>query len=78
MKIKENKEILFLVRNGFFHIFSANVINKIIQFGISVVIVKVITKEAFGMWSYANNILHFFLLIEGLGVVPGVSGGECS
>ncbi len=72
MRIKENKEILFLVRNGFFHIFSANVINKIIQFGISVVIVRVITKEAFGMWSYANNILSFFLLIEGLGVVPGL------
>lgn len=72
MRIKENKDILFLVRNGFFHIFSANVINKIIQFGISVVIVRVITKEAFGMWSYANNILSFFLLIEGLGVVPGL------
>lgn len=72
MRIKENKDILFLVRNGFFYIFSANVINKIIQFGISVVIVRVITKEAFGMWSYANNILSFFLLIEGLGVVPGL------
>ena len=72
MRFKENKDILFLVRNGFFHIFSANVINKIIQFGISVVIVRVITKEAFGMWSYANNILSFFLLIEGLGVVPGL------
>jgi len=24
------------------------------------------------MWSYANNILSFFLLIEGLGVVPGL------
>ena len=71
-KVKENKDLLFLVRNGFFHIFSANVINKIIQFGISVIIVRVITKEAFGMWSYANNILSFFLLVEGLGVVPGL------
>lgn len=71
-KLKENKDLLFLVRNGFFHIFSANVINKIIQFGISVIIVRVITKEAFGMWSYANNILSFFLLVEGLGVVPGL------
>lgn len=71
-KLKENKDLLFLVRNGFFHIFSANVINKIIQFGISIIIVRVITKEAFGMWSYANNILSFFLLVEGLGVVPGL------
>ncbi len=72
MRIKENKDILFLIRNGFFHIFSANVINKIIQFGISVVIVRVITKEAFGMWSYANNILSFFSLIGGLGVGAGL------
>jgi len=77
MRIKENKDILFLVRNGFFHIFSAIVINKIIQFGISVVIVRVITKEAFGMWSYANNILSFFLLIEGLGVGSGGFRGKC-
>ncbi len=72
MRTKNNKDLLFLVKNGFFHIFSANVINKIIQFGISVVIVRVLTKEAFGMWSYANNILNFFLLVEGLGVVSGL------
>ncbi len=48
IEIKNNKDISFLVKNGFFHIFSANAINKIIQFGISVVIVRLITKEAFG------------------------------
>jgi O-antigen/teichoic acid export membrane protein len=72
MKIKNNKDILFLIKNGFFHIFSANFVNKIIQFGISIVIVRVISKESFGMWSYANNILNFFLLVQGLGVIQGL------
>lgn len=62
----------FLIKNGFFHIFSANVINKIVQFGISILIVRILSKEAFGSWSYANNILSFFLLAEGLGVSPGI------
>jgi len=72
MRTIDNKDLLFLIKKGFFHIFSANVINKIIQFGISVVIVRLLTKEAFGMWSYANNILNVFLLVEGLGVVSGL------
>lgn len=60
------------ITNGFFHIFSANFVNKIIQFGISIFIVRVISKESFGMWSYANNILNFFLLVQGLGVIQGL------
>ena len=70
--MRNNRDLSFLIKNGFFHIFSANVINKIIQFGISVVIVRLITKEAFGQWSYANNILNFFLLVDGLGVSSGL------
>ncbi len=72
IEIKDNKNISFLIKNGFFHIFSANVINKIIQFGTSVIIVRLITKDAFGQWSYANNILSFFLLADGLGVSSGL------
>lgn len=72
VEVRNNRDLSFLIKNGFFHIFSANVINKIIQFGISVVIVRLITKEAFGQWSYANNILSFFLLVDGLGVSSGL------
>ena len=31
-----------------------------------------ISKERYGIWSYANNILSFFLLFEGLGVASGL------
>lgn len=69
---KWGRELAFLVKNGFIHIFSANLINRIIQFGISVVIARIISKESFGQFSYALNILNFFLLLDGLGVSSGL------
>ncbi|MFN4201322.1 MAG: oligosaccharide flippase family protein [Fervidobacterium gondwanense] len=69
---KWGRELAFLVKNGFIHIFSANLINRIIQFGISVVIARIISKESFGQFSYALNILNFFLLLDGLGISSGL------
>jgi len=69
---KWGRELAFLIKNGFVHIFSASLINRIIQFGISVVIARIISKESFGQFSYALNILNFFLLLDGLGVSSGL------
>lgn len=64
--------IQFLIKNGFLHIFSASVINKIIQFCSSVILIRFFPKEQYGQYSYAGNILSFFLLVEGLGVCSGL------
>jgi len=64
--------LTFLYRKGFFHIFTANVINKIIAFGLSIVIVRLVPKEVYGQFSYAYNILSMFLLANGLGVNSGL------
>ncbi|HPH11893.1 MAG TPA: oligosaccharide flippase family protein, partial [Thermotogota bacterium] len=61
-----------LSSKGFMHIFSASLINKIVSFGTSFIVVRILSKEAYGAWAYAMNILNFFLLVEGLGVVPGL------
>ncbi len=61
-----------LSSKGFMHIFSASLINKIVSFGTSFIVVRILSKEAYGAWAYAMNILSFFLLVEGLGVVPGL------
>lgn len=61
-----------LKTTGFFHIFGATVINKILGFLSSFVIVRLIDKSAFGVYTYANNILSFLLLVSGLGMVSGV------
>ncbi|KAF2958125.1 MAG: oligosaccharide flippase family protein [Pseudothermotoga sp.] len=65
-------DVKLALGNGFAHIFTANVVNKIIQFGTSIVVVRIVSKEIYGQWSYANNILNFFLLLSGLGVASGL------
>jgi len=62
----------FLLKKGFFHIFSSELLSKIIRFGSSLIIVNVLTRDSYGSYSYANNILQFFLLLSGLGVQAAV------
>ncbi|HOD54639.1 MAG TPA: oligosaccharide flippase family protein [Candidatus Cloacimonadota bacterium] len=57
---------------GFYHIFGASFLNKIIQFCASVLLVRIISKPLYGVWTYAENILQFFLLLQGLGCVVGL------
>jgi len=57
--------------NGFFSIFISQVINKILLFSTSVIVVRLISKSDYGLYSYAYNIVSMFLLINGLGVLSG-------
>lgn len=57
-----------LRRTGFFHIFGSSVINQIIGFMSSIILVRVISKSQFGLYSYTYNIFSFFLLLSGLGL----------
>ncbi len=57
---------------GFYHIFGASFLNKIIQFCASVLLVRILSKPLYGVWTYAENILQFFLLLQGLGCVVGL------
>jgi len=66
------KKIQFILQEGFFHIFGAQALNKLVRFGASVIIVSLLSKEVYGRYSYAANILEFFLLLSGLGVVSGI------
>ena len=61
-----------LYKTGFFHIFSASVINKILLFCNGIFIVKVLSKESFGVYSYSQNLLSLFLLFSGLGINNGL------
>lgn len=61
-----------LYKTGFFHIFTANVINKILLFCNGIFIVKVLSKESFGIYSYSQNLLSLFLLFSGLGINNGL------
>lgn len=70
MEIKN--KIKKLYETGFFHIFSSNVINKILLFCNGIFIVRVLSKESFGVYSYSQNLLSIFLLFSGLGINNGL------
>ncbi|AYD39339.1 polysaccharide biosynthesis protein [Clostridium fermenticellae] len=61
-----------ILKKGFFSIFGAGVINKIVQFGMVIVIVRILPKDIYGSYAYAQNILSLFMVIQGLGAVPAI------
>ncbi|WP_461206474.1 oligosaccharide flippase family protein [Clostridium sp. DL1XJH146] len=68
----DNSKLKFAIKNGFIHIFSANFLNKIVQFASSLVLVRILSTKNYGDYSYALTALNMFLLLQGIGVVPAV------
>lgn len=61
-----------LGETGFFHIFGSSVINKILAFISGILVVRVISKTEFGIYSYALNQINIILLLSGIGMVSSV------
>lgn len=59
-------------KTGFFDIFLANIINKVLAFCNSIFIVRVLSKNDFGLYSYSQNLLSLFLIVSGLGINSGL------
>ncbi|XCP86577.1 oligosaccharide flippase family protein [Roseburia hominis] len=58
-----------LKEKGFFHIFGSSTINKIIGFASTWVIVRIVSKPEYGVYSYAHNLYSFFLILSGMGIM---------
>ena len=69
MNLEEIKSIL---KKGLLQIFSANVINKVVQFLTVAALARIISKNDIGEFSYAQNIISFVLLLEGAGATTGI------
>lgn len=61
-----------LYRTGFFHIFGTNVLNKILGFVNGIILVRVLTKPEYGLFTYAFNIYNLIMLANGLGMDASV------
>lgn len=61
-----------LVGKGLFHIFGASALNRAIAFITNILIVRLLTKGDYGLFSYANSIYAIVLLFTGLGLVSGM------
>lgn len=71
-EINVNKVFAKLGSTGFFHVFGTTAINKIISFASGIILVRFISKSEYGIFSYANNLLGFFMIACGLGAASGV------
>lgn len=61
-----------LKETGFMHIFGSSIINQMVSFLSGIILVRIISKVDYGIYSYTNNIMAFFLLFSGFGIVSGV------
>ncbi len=60
-----------LFKTGFFHIFGGSVVNKIIAFLSSVVLVRILSKTEYGTFTYAWNIYSILIIFSGMGIDYG-------
>jgi O-antigen/teichoic acid export membrane protein len=67
-----HQKISKLMKLGFGHIFGANIVQKMGVMLTSFVLVRILSIEEYGIWSYALNIFSFFILVQGLGSHIGV------
>lgn len=65
-------KIQTLFKTGFFHIFGGSVLNKIFAFLSSVILVWILTKTEYGIFTYAWNIYSIVILFSGMGIESGV------
>lgn len=66
------KQLRHFAKTGFFHIFGGSIFNKIITFLSSVVIVRILSKEEYGVFTHAWNIYSLIIILNGLGVASAV------
>lgn len=66
------EEIKSLLKKGLVQIFSANIINKVVQFMTIAFLTQIISKKEYGAFTYAQNLISFVLLFEGAGVTTGI------
>ena len=61
-----------LYKGGFFHIILGGMLSKMIAFISSIVIVRLVDKEAYAALAYADNIYSYITLVAGLGMASAV------
>lgn len=66
------EEIRGLLKGGFFHIFLGNTLVKMIAFVSSIVIVRLVDKNAYAYLTYADNLYNYVISFAGLGMSSAI------
>ncbi len=64
--------VMSIKEKGFFHIFFADIVNKFVSFFTVFALVRILSKQTYGEWSYALNIVSIILLFQGMGSVSAL------
>lgn len=67
-----------LRKTGFGHLVGSSVINKVLSFACSFLLVRIIPKEEYGIYANADNILGIFCLLEGFGMTSTLLQFGCT
>ncbi len=70
--LEAKKTLSAFFTTGFFHVFGSSVINKIIAFLSGAILVRILSKSEYGVFTYAWNIYSIIVLFNGMGVESGV------
>lgn len=71
MTIKLRDQAFKLLKSGFIYIFGSSVINKAVGFLSTIILLRVISKPDYGVFTYAWNIFSIIMLFSGFGLESG-------
>lgn len=63
-----NSLFIKLVEKGMLHVFGSSVVNKIIGFLSSALLVRIVSRDSYGIYTYALTIFGFLILFNGFGM----------
>ena len=66
------EKIRAVFRMGLFHVFGATAINKVLSFVTNIFLVRILTKEEFGVFSGSFNVFLIAILFNGFGIGSSV------
>lgn len=61
-----------LFKTGFFHIFGSNIFNKVVGFVSTALLVRILTKSEYGIYTYAWNIYSIIVIFNGMGLASAL------
>jgi len=71
-EITMREKLKSLFRDGFFHILGSSFVNKCIAFLTNIVLMRIMSKSDFGVFTGAFNAFYIIFLFSGLGITSGM------
>lgn len=68
---KAREYLRIAMDTGFFYIMLSNILTTLFNFLSGIILVRIISKGEYGIYTYAYNLMSYFLMFSGLGLTSG-------